>query len=108
MGGQAGVLGTEPPCEEQAPIPEDGYIQPWMEFERSRPEEGFYATCGMVASDNPRNSSSNKKSKRRVLKSTKSNWSSKSNKSSWSNKSDKSDKSSKSDKSAKSSKSTGL
>ncbi len=38
--GVMGVLGTEPPCEGDAPVTEDGFIQPWIQFGRT--ETDFY------------------------------------------------------------------
>jgi len=49
--GKGGVLVFDPPCDKQAPVPEEGFHQPWIEFDRSLPEEGFYGISGMVVSD---------------------------------------------------------
>lgn len=40
--GTIGVLGTEPPCEGDAPVTESGYIQPWIQFGRTA-TDFFYA-----------------------------------------------------------------
>ena len=40
--GVMGVLGTEPPCEGDAPIKESGYEQPWIQFGRTA-TDFFYA-----------------------------------------------------------------
>jgi len=45
--GDAGILSTEPPCEEPAPSPEDGYIQPWIQFGRSE-KDAYYAISGFA------------------------------------------------------------
>merc|ERR1712048_19932 len=49
--GSAGVLGTEPPCEESAPVPEEGFIQPWIEFGRTE-FDFFYGITSFVTAPN--------------------------------------------------------
>uniref|UniRef100_A0A7S2KIV3 Uncharacterized protein n=1 Tax=Leptocylindrus danicus TaxID=163516 RepID=A0A7S2KIV3_9STRA len=45
--GSTGTLGTQPPCEEDAPIPEEGYEQPWIQFGRTA-NDYFYAISSFV------------------------------------------------------------
>lgn len=45
--GDAGILSTEPPCEEKAPSPDFGYIQPWIQFGRSA-QDAYYAISGFA------------------------------------------------------------
>ena len=45
--GQAGVLGVEPQCVENAPIGEPGYTQPWIQFGRT-PTDSFYAISSIA------------------------------------------------------------
>ena len=49
--GVAGVLGTQPPCEEAAPVPEKGFVQPWIQFARS-PNDFFYGISGFALTPN--------------------------------------------------------
>jgi len=46
--GDMGVLGTEPPSEGTAPIPEKGFEQPWIQFGRSE-EDFYYGITSFVA-----------------------------------------------------------
>ena len=45
--GMGGVLGTEPPCNSDAPLNEKGYVQPWIQFERSDTDL-FYAITSLA------------------------------------------------------------
>mmetsp|Transcript_4311 Transcript_4311/g.5298 ORF Transcript_4311/g.5298 Transcript_4311/m.5298 type:complete len:442 (+) Transcript_4311:258-1583(+) len=45
--GVMGVLGTDPPCEGDAPIKEPGYEQPWIQFGRTATDY-FYAISGFA------------------------------------------------------------
>ena len=45
--GTIGVLGTEPPCEGDAPVLESGFIQPWIQFGRSE-TDFFYAVSSFA------------------------------------------------------------
>mmetsp|Transcript_10898 Transcript_10898/g.16763 ORF Transcript_10898/g.16763 Transcript_10898/m.16763 type:complete len:514 (-) Transcript_10898:225-1766(-) len=45
--GSPGTLGTDPPCEGDAPIPEEGYEQPWIQFGRTE-NDFFYAISSFV------------------------------------------------------------
>lgn len=45
--GSPGTLGTEPPYEGEAPIPEEGYEQPWTQFGRTA-EDVYYGISGFA------------------------------------------------------------
>ena len=45
--GSPGSFGPHPPCEEDAPIPEEGYEQPWIQFGRTATDY-FYAISSFV------------------------------------------------------------
>ena len=45
--GDAGILSTEPPCEEKAPSPDSRYIQLWIQFGRSA-QDAYYAISGFA------------------------------------------------------------
>jgi len=44
--GNGGVLGGEPSCESNAPSPEAGYIQPWIQFGRTA-TDSYYAISSL-------------------------------------------------------------
>jgi len=45
--GIAGVLGTQPSCVEEAPIGESGYVQPWIQFGRTK-DDFYYGICSIA------------------------------------------------------------
>jgi len=45
--GIAGVLGTQPPCAEESPIGEPGYVQPWIQFGRTA-TDFYYGICSIA------------------------------------------------------------
>lgn len=47
--GSGGNLGGDPACEAPAPVPEQGFIQPWIQFGRTA-FDYFYAISGFVVS----------------------------------------------------------
>ena len=49
--GVMGVLGTEPPCEGDAPILESGYVQPWIQFGRTETDYYYAISSFAVAYD---------------------------------------------------------
>jgi len=48
--GSGGNLGTDPPCEGPAPVPEKGFVQPWIQFGRTA-TDFFYGISGFVVSE---------------------------------------------------------
>jgi len=49
--GVMGVLGTEPPCKSNAPVPEKKFIQPWVQFDAA--EEASYLSETMSTATGP-------------------------------------------------------
>lgn len=45
--GVGGILGTQPPCKTNAPIGEDGFVQPWVQFGRNE-NDAYYGISSLA------------------------------------------------------------
>ena len=45
--GIGGILGTQPPCLKNTPIPEDGFVQPWVQFCHT-PDDAYYGISSLA------------------------------------------------------------
>ena len=45
--GIGGILGTQPPCLTNTPIPENGFVQPWVQFGRT-PDDAYYGISSLA------------------------------------------------------------